>query len=135
MTLTLTVDDQLHVYHDGGVVLTGYNRADGYNVSLDDACVLAIKAVDLGHAAGLLASTSTGVVTDASWKCSGGDAVEQTGWHLPGFDDTAWAQAQVVAANDGSFWMGVVASINSTAQWIWSQDISDDVIYCKKTLC
>ena len=52
------------------------------------------------YAISFLVSTSTGVVTDASWKCSSsGGAVEQTGWHLPGFDDAAWSQARVVALN------------------------------------
>ena len=106
---------------------------DAHTVSLDDACVLAVKAEDIGTFAGILASTSTGVVTDASWKCSGG--VEQTGWHLDDFDDAAWSQARVIAANDGSFWMGVVADINPAAQWIWSQNSNDGVVYCRKTLC
>ena len=119
-------------------MLTGDEWEDAQTLNLDDACVLAIKGTNVRSGAGILASTSTGVVTDASWKCSssGGGAVEQTGWHLPGFDDTAWAQAQVVAPNDGSFWLGVVAEINPAAQWIWTQDVSnDDTVYCRKTLC
>ena len=106
---------------------------DAHTVSLDDACVLAIQAEDIGTLAGILASTSTGVVTDASWKCSGG--VEQTGWHLAGFDDASWSQARVVAPNDGSVWFTAVSGFNPAAQWIWSQDSSDDVIYCRKLLC
>ena len=136
VSLTITADDVFHVHHDGGVVLTAYHWADAHTVSLDNVCVLAIKAENTGDGAGLLASTSTGVVTDTSWKCSsGGGAVEQTGWHLPDFDDAAWSQARVVAANDGSVWPSVLAGINPAAQWIWSQDSSDDVIYCRKLLC
>ena len=136
VTLTITIYDVFYVYHDGDIVLTADDWRFDHTVSLDDACVLAIKAVDTGDGDGaaILVSTSTGVVTDASWKCSGG-AVEQTGWHLPGFDDAAWSQAQVIAANDGSFWMGVLPEISPAAQWIWSQNSDDDVVFCRKRLC
>ena len=69
-------------------------------MNLVDVCVLAIKAVNIYDVSGILAPTSTGVVSDASWKCS--SAVEQSGWHLAGCDDAAWAQARVIALNDGS---------------------------------
>ena len=137
VTLTVTADDIVNVYHGGDVVLTGDEWEDAQTLNLDDACVLAIKGTNVRSGAGILASTSTGVVTDASWKCSssGSGAVEQTSWHLAGFDDAAWSQARVVAPNDASVWPRVVAGINPAAQWIWSQDASDDVIYCRKTLC
>ena len=130
------MDNIFYVYHGGVVVLADDAWLVADNVSLDNACVLAVKAVDTGDAGGILASTSTGVVTDASWKCSGGGggAVEQIGWHLPGFDDAAWSQARVIAQNDGSLWTGVVAGISSEAHWIWSQGNSDLVVYCRK-LC
>ena len=136
VSLTITADDVFHVHHDGGVVLTAYHWADAHTVSLDNVCVLAIKAENTGDGAGLLASTSTGVVTDTSWKCSsGGGAVEQTGWHLPDFDDAAWGQARVLAANDGSTFRGIIAGINTEAKWIWAQNVTADVIYCRKSLC
>ena len=137
VTLTVTADDIVNVYHGGDVVLTGDEWEDAQTLNLDDACVLAIKGTNVRSGAGILASTSTGVVTDASWKCSSssGGAVEQTGWHLPGFDDAAWSQAQVMTANDGSVWIHEMSGINPTAQWIWSQNSSDDVVYCRKTLC
>ena len=135
VTLTITVDNIFYVYHGGDVVHADDDWLVADNASLDNACVLAVKAVDTGDAGGILASTSTGVVTDASWKCSSGGGVEQTGWHLAGFDDAAWSQARVIAPNDGSWWLHVVPGINPAAQWIWSQNISDDVIYCRKSLC
>ena len=132
VTLTITVDNIFYVYHGGDVVHADDDWLVADNASLDNACVLAVKAVDTGDAGGILASTSTGVVTDASWKCS---TVEQSGWHLSGFDDTAWAQAKVVAANDGSVWFRAFAQMHAGAQWIWSPDSSDDVVYCRKLLC
>ena len=135
VSLTITVDNIFYVYHGGVVVLADDAWLVADNVSLDNACVLAVKAVDTGDVGGILASTSTGVVTDASWKCSSGGGVEQTGWYLAGFDDAAWSQAHEIAPNDGSWWLHVVPGINPAAQWIWSQNISDDVIYCRKSLC
>ena len=133
VTLKIAADDESYTYAGGEVVLHGLYWNVVHSVDLDDACLLAVFAANDNGDAGMLAETSTGVMTDDSWKCS---AVEQTGWHLPDFDDAAWAQAQVVAPNDGSFWLGVVAEINPAAQWIWTQDVSnDDTVYCRKTLC
>ena len=56
-------------------------------MNLVDACVLVIKAMNIYDVSGILAPTSTGVVSDASWKCS--SAVKQSGCHLSGFEDTA----------------------------------------------
>ena len=134
VTLTIKVDNRFYVYHNGGVVLSGDGVLSTHTLNLVDACVLAIKATNFVADAGILVSTSSGVVTDASWKCS--SAAEQTGWQLPGFDDAAWSQATVVAPNDGSVWPSVAAGFNPAAQWIWTQDVSNDnVIYCRKTLC
>ena len=99
---------------------------------LDGACVLAIHAQWTGsNVAGTIASTSTGVVTDDTWKCS---AVEQTDWHLPGFGDSAWSQAQVMGANDGSH-SEVITAVSAQAKWIWAQDPQPGSVYCRKMLC
>ena len=133
MTLTIQADNAYYVYHEGDVVLSHAYWDGIHSVSLSDVCVLTVKGEKWDGDHGVIASTSTGVVTDASWKCSGG--VEQTGWHLAGFDDASWSQARVVAPNDGSVWFTAVSGFNPAAQWIWSQDSSDDVIYCRKLLC
>ena len=133
MTLTIHADDVYHVFYDGDMVLSRMFSDDTASVSLSDVCVLTVKGENFEGGHGILASTSIGVVTDDTWKCSGG--LEETGWHLPGFDDAAWSQAQVIAANDGSFWMGVVPEINPAAQWIWSQNSGDGVVFCRKRLC
>ena len=101
------------------------------SVSLDGVCVLTVFAVTVDSQFGILAETSSGVVTDASWKCS---AVDVVGWDLADFDDAAWAQAQVVAENDGDVF-AFFAEISSEAKWIWAQDTSRSRAYCRKTLC
>ena len=132
VTLTVSGEDEFDVYHGGGVVFSARNWPNANTVTLDDACVLAIKTVNIADVlAGMLASTSTGVVTDASWKCS---AVNYSGWHLPGFNDSSWRAARVKVANNGFVWP-IVAQINLEAQWIWSLYESDDIAYCRKILC
>ena len=131
VTLTIKADDIIDVYHDGDIVLSA-DRWASHTVSLDDACVLAIRTVNADSYVRLIASTSTGVVTDASWKCSG---MEESGWHLAGFDDASWSQAQVVAPNGANVGSGVVSGINPAAQWIWAQNSSDTIACCRKSLC
>ena len=130
--MKITAYDAVQLYRLGQVVFADNQRNLVSSVSLDGVCVLTVFAVTVDSQFGILAETSSGVVTDASWKCS---AVEQTGWHLPGFDDAAWSQARVMARNDGSVYTAVVAGINPAARWIWSQNSSDDVVYCRKLLC
>ena len=128
----ITGADEIYVYHGGD-----YDYYSDVNVakslSLDDACVLAAFAMAIGDSdtGGILASTSTGVVTDASWKCNSNGP---TNWHMPDFDDAAWSQALVMAPNDGSSWP-VINGISAEAKWIWSQDTSTISAYCRKTLC
>ena len=113
-------------------MLTDANWPDAHTVSLDAACVLAVQGVDQGGGyAGILASTSTGVVSDATWKCS---SVWHSGWHLADFDDAAWAQARLFGANGVGPW-GYIGGINSQAKWIWAQGPLGGTVYCRKTLC
>ena len=102
------------------------------SVNLTDACLLAVVGIKSSSPyGGILAETSSGVVTDASWKCSGDI---QIGWNLASFDDAAWSQAQVVAPNDGSNF-AFFAEISPQAKWIWAQDSSGIYAFCRKRLC
>ena len=133
VTLTITADDEVDVYHNGVVVLTDDSWSTADTVTLTNACVLAVQGVYHrgGGDMGILASTSTGVVTDASWKCS---AMGQRDWYLPGFDDATWSQARVIATNGDAPW-GTVDAIDAQAKWIWTQGLTDANVYCRKTLC
>ena len=131
--MTVAAPDYADVILDGWLVDYGMDKwANGLTVNLTSTCgVLALYA-DSSTYLGILASTSTGVVTDDSWKCS---AVEHTDWDEPGFDDAAWSQARVLGANDGSHDV-TVAAISPQAKWIWTQDMNPiGEAYCRKTLC
>ena len=54
--------------------------------------VIAISCRDTGGNEGIIASTSTGIVTDGSWKCS---SVKEDNWMMPDFDDSAWNNADI----------------------------------------
>ena len=71
---------------------------------------MALAVTNTGGHGGLLASTSTGVVTNETWKCSD---TEQAGWHLAEFDDTSWDNAYVVGQHNDGPW-GVIIGISGT---------------------
>ena len=98
-----------------------------------DPCLLALSAFNTGMEGGLLAETSTGVVTDTSWKCS---TVEETNWHLTSFDDSGWDNARIVQPH-GGLWFSVYPSISLDADWIWANVAMAEytTTYCRKRLC
>ena len=110
------------------------DRRVAHTVALrGDVCLLAVLAVNWGnqHEAGFLASTSTGVVTDASWKCS---SQQQAQWHRPWFDDAAWSQALVRGTHGDARWQSY-PQISAQAKWIWAHDTNATHVFCRKTLC
>ena len=117
-------------------MLAGYSDVNAYALSLDDTCVLAAYAVsgESDSNVGILASTSTGVVTDDTWKCSAASS-QPSGWHLASFDDATWGQARVIATNGNSHIWESIDEISPEAKWIWAQDTATNVAYCRKTLC
>ena len=132
VTLTITADNAAYVYHNGGVVLSSIASTRADDVSLENACVLAVKAVDSGDYVGILASTSTGVVSDASWKCS---SVHKPGWHMASFDDSAWSRADVIGQHGDAPWY-IISGIDAQAKWIWVAGVRiNSIVYCRKTLC
>ena len=135
VTLTVTADDEVFVYDNGQIVLSNNDWWSPQTVTYNsDPCVLAVSAVDGGVLAGILGETSTGVMTDASWKCS---MTLQTGWHLTSFDDSGWSNAVITGTNgDGNPWQRSISGISTQAKWIWA-DVTPYVgtTYCRKTLC
>ena len=90
----------------------------------------AVAGEDTGLNEGILASTSTGVVTDDTWKCT---ANLEDGWSTCSFDDSHWLNANVYAANGGWPWGGI-NSIMDSAKWIWAEGSTDGTVYCRKRL-
>ena len=54
--------------------------------------VIAIYGKNWDGPEGIVASTTTGIVTDGSWKCS---SVKEDYWEMSDFDDSAWNNADI----------------------------------------
>ena len=86
MTLHATCDDQMKVYFDGELqpetdAMKSWLETSQLSVPAGTR-VLAIECKDVGMGGGVLASTSTGLKTDSSWRCSS-EVIE--GWTQPDF--------------------------------------------------
>ena len=78
---------------------------------------------------GIIGSTSHGLVTDGTWKCSSDLHV---GWNSPDFDDQDWPLAKVIAYHGHRPW-GKIHGIAETAKWIWANE-DTDIVYCRLKL-
>ena len=78
---------------------------------------------------GIIGSTSHGLVTDGTWKCS---SDLHSGWNSPDFDDQDWPLAKVVANHGDNPW-GKIHGIAEMAKWIWAVN-NKDVVYCRLKL-
>ena len=78
---------------------------------------------------GIIGSTSHGLVTGKTWKCSSDLHSE---WNSPDFDDQDWPLATVVA-NHGDYPWYTIDGIVETAKWIWANN-DKDYVYCRLKL-
>ena len=130
INLNVTADDIVQVFYDGLVVLNNSDFAVVSSIELADtpACVLALRGENIAGDQGIVASTTNGIVTDDTWRCSG---VEETDWFLSGFNDSHW-DAPHIRGSHG------FTEINPSAQLIWAQNTSTGfppVAYCRKEIC
>ena len=85
--------------------------------------VIAVKAVDQGVIAGLLADIEVGartLVSDGSWKWA---LKEQDGWNGLEFDDSTWGDAHLYGQYPLGVWGTRVHGLgadDTDANWIWS---------------
>ena len=141
--LTATCDDSMRVWIDGVEQTHNTNGVHAWSTPTRYeysrcAKVIAIQCIDVADAAiGLLASTSTGVLTDGTWKCSGS---YESGWETVSFNDAPWGGATVHGPNPTYPW-SAVAGIPAAANWIGflskyntSPTGTGPSIYCRKNL-
>ncbi len=66
-----TCDNIMELYADGDLIASGSNWRVTYSVTLDrQPGVLAVACKDVGAVGGILLAASSGLRTDASWRCS-----------------------------------------------------------------
>ena len=83
--------------------------------------VIAVEATNLGFPPpGILGSSSNGLVTNSSWKCSEHLNLE---WNSPDFDDHNWSPAREMKRHDDRPTDGpggYITGIDPSAKWIWA---------------
>ena len=115
--LLVTADNSFTAYLNGTQVATGANYTTVVPVEVTaqlqtGSNTLAIAAANTGttpNPAGLVGmlslsyadGTQTNILMDATWKAAN---TLQTGWQLPGFNDSAWVSALVLGAYGISPW-------------------------------
>ncbi len=101
ITINITADNVYDLFVNGRLIGSNNNwqNVENYTVELQPGKnVIAVKAVDLGAPAGLLADIiwlTYRYGTNVDWKTS---MQEQAEWNTTSFDDVSWAPATVIGA-------------------------------------
>ncbi|GAA2898294.1 rhamnosidase [Actinoplanes cyaneus] len=105
-TMVVTGDDVADVWINGTQVSTGPRVTDSWKTAATvtvpagtSTIAIAASNTSVGPA-GLIAKLGA-TVTDGSWRSSGS---APSGWQQPGFDDSGWAAAKVLAAYGAGPW-------------------------------
>ena len=108
VTLHATCDDHMKVYFDGELqpetdAMNTWEAVSQLTIPAGTR-VLAIECKDVGQNKGILASTSTGLKTDSSWRCS---STQIEGWTQPDFvfPPDSFASANTLGNNTVSPWI------------------------------
>ena len=127
---TFTCDNEMEIFADGRSLGTDsyWPNPTTYLVP-GNTRVLSVAGKDAGSQFGIIGSTSHGLVTDETWKCSSDLHSE---WNSPDFDDQDWPLAKVVA-NHGDHPWGKIHGIAERAKWIWANN-NEDFVYCRLKL-
>merc|ERR1711962_944153 len=129
-SLFVACDDHTKVFLDG-IQFTDSSMSkwdETSEISLPfNAKVIAISCINSKGHYGIKASTSYGIVTDATWRCSN---VEEDNWMMTDFDDSTWefAKTENLHVNGLSR-----PQLSENAQWIWSQS-GHTKAYCRKII-
>ena len=132
-TLTISCDNVIDALYLDGQQTSVDNPTDWRQVGHVDVPAgtntVAVQCTDHGVVYGLIASSSSGLVTDGSgsWRCT---STLETDWLNPGFDDSLWPTAVVKGDNDGISWSVKFPGMGG-AKWIWSSSQLYSTVYCR----
>lgn len=141
-TLVITAYEQLSELYIDGVqqsIANGnnWNRSDYIGVP-PRSRLIALKVNNSAGdpvCGGVLASIYEAYpLTNNNWKCSTSD--DDANWTHLGYNDSSWSYATVYGSNSGGHsgcsQMQLIADIDPSAQWIWTNNPSSDlVVYCR----
>ncbi|HET6852468.1 MAG TPA: hypothetical protein VFH46_09085, partial [Pyrinomonadaceae bacterium] len=139
LVATVTADNSYDLYFNGVFKGSGadWPVAQTYNMSMQTGKnVLAIRAVDAGGLAGLLADLRVNgqrTGSNTSWKVS---KTAPANWTDPNFDDSTWANATDYGAYGVAPWFTNVTNmpLDTPGRWIWSSNNDlDDLVFLRVT--
>ncbi|HDQ45026.1 MAG TPA: hypothetical protein ENN17_05930 [bacterium] len=134
IVVTAAADNEYELFINGEFIGSGDNWSTGtrYEVlSIPGKNVVAIKGIDKGGVAGLVAEIEfmgRKYVSNETWRVS---TVEQFGWQDVVFDDLSWPKATSwglhgTAAPWASYRNVTNISTDDDVHWIWSSDWDND---------
>ena len=141
--ISISADDAYELYVNGELVGSDdeWPAAESYSIpSVAGKNVVAIKGIDLGGVAGLLAEIDfegLHIVTSENWKIA---TESQTNWETISFNDALWNKATSYGLHgEASPWANYLnisgISTDTGVEWIWSADNDgDDIVYFRYTL-
>ena len=118
-TLTISCDNVIDALYLDGVLTSVDNPTDWRQVGYVDVPAgtntIAVQCTDRGVIAGLMASSTSGLITDGSgsWRCT---STLETDWMNPSFDDSHWPTALVKGNNGASPWVRLGSSEHDRSQ-------------------
>jgi hypothetical protein len=104
----VVADEAGEMYIDGELVLSKLTvfKVATFNFSETNRCIAARVSSYIQNV-GLMLQTSTGIVTDKTWKClHQTKAFPTTAWSQPDFNDRSWPKAVELYTNGG--WRNVL---------------------------
>lgn len=134
--MTATCDNKMKVYFDGvlqaapSAELNNWPQSSKFRVPIGTK-VVGIECDDVGVVGGILASFSTGMVTDDTWQCSSRFSPSWASFSFAG----NWPSAHKIGKHGMSPW-NTISEISSNAQWIWTPGWhgQDTKVFCRKVI-
>ena len=141
MIVTVAADDRGTVYADGMFLfnLTKVREAVSAQVRCDTK-VIAIEVTNDHQQIGLIVMTSSGIVSDNSWKCT--SSPPPISWKSSDCDDSSWPPANAYFKNDGTVsglklqrlsYM-IMEKLPSNAYWLSTVDAFTSRMFCRRAL-
>ena len=101
MTIWIATDDTGMAYVDGALLFNiPMCRVTVSAKVSNDSKIIAVEIKNEKGEIGLMAMTSSGVVSDTNWKCT--STQPASGWNFPNCNDSKWPQAISYFKNDGT---------------------------------
>ena len=129
----IRADNKFRLFVDAdNTIGYGNNWVETYSFSVTASHLIGVEAENWHSAAGIIVSTSDGLVTDSDWKCLDSDLIDSPeAWHHL-YDDSHWPNAVSFGLNGVSPW-GYSSDISASAEWIWAAKSPKSVL-CRKRI-